>query len=1021
VANMQTNTCTYILSLEGKDIVNANYNYIVGKNKKYKGSLDDSLVKMKLKEIAKEVYSNKAIFYMIEHKNKDGKNKEYRRTNHIISLKFNYNVREYNLIKVKDKEYYAYYNSGVTSKNIINIKFDNGIKKTEKTEETEEMTLVIAIGAKTTLKSKDLPNGFVVKNGVITKTKSDCKTIMNVNDIRRKLYTDGFKITVNNQEIKMVRFIRSSGSAKDGNCYFIDEKLNGKIMEWLMMGLNYSKTDEIDLAGIEAYISLTSSSNINTIILEPKNILLIQEQFSKFPDTVLATRIEKINDEDRLVTEKEEKTIENNLWDGQSLLDSNMFEENGYGDKGYLLLRNRFTKTAAFQTHIQKFFSDNKITLEQIKAVPGNHTLAESIEDIKLIVTKSSLKYLKYGIWEDFIDRCENRWGVVKYDKTTKYFNGTLVQSHYQLLSTLQLDKTQIQELIKPSIEYIKLLKNDLEVFKDHIKMKVEDNDNIGVINSTHDLMMEMIKINDVFANTDLFYNYRADSIEAFIKNMRKGHILIPGNYSVLFSCGFEMLKASCGLWTVDEDDPVLGKDEVICTNFNEGEELLGCRSPHITMANLWLMRNKRNDNYQDYFNLTPQILVVNPIICNIMERLNSCDFDSDSIMVTNLSLLIDAVRENYNNFLVPTNYIDYVKFPPKLRCNTSAEKAELDIKTSNNLIGEIVNLSQHLNSIIMEKINSNIDPNSDEVQDIYRDIAQLAIMSCLEIDAVKREIPVNNEKELELIKDRWCVERYKNKPIFFKILAKDKAKKGKKHLIITSKYRKYNISMDYLQACITKMVKGTRADYRKNIPTITELLIDPSVKLTDAERKKCDRIIEEVTQLKAEINAIWRDESKETEEKYIDHSNRKQSYIEKLSGEKVSANVISYIICQLDKMQKQNDRRSAVKKIELLENELTEIDEKIQLVKETKLINKLIRQRGSIKRKLLHLNKSKELNGMGRLLVSCLYSSHRDDFISLFEQKARIVKYLYLVNKDRKNEDGIIKIFDNYYKKELV
>ena len=72
------------------------------------------------------------------------------------------------------------------------------------------------------------------------------------------------------------------------------------------------------------------------------------------------------------------------IWDGESLLDVSEFENAGYGDKGMMLLRNRFFKTCAFNTNLQKWFEDNNI--KEIRQLAG-YTTARKVEDIKLVIT----------------------------------------------------------------------------------------------------------------------------------------------------------------------------------------------------------------------------------------------------------------------------------------------------------------------------------------------------------------------------------------------------------------------------------------------------------------------------------------------------------------------------------------------------------------------------------------------------------------------------------------------------------
>lgn len=62
-------------------------------------------------------------------------------------------------------------------------------------------------------------------------------------------------------------------------------------------------------------------------------------------------------------------------------------------------------------------------------------------------------------------------------------------------------------------------------------------------------------------------------------------------------------------------------------------------------------------------------------------------DYDSDTILITDHPKLIEIAKRHDGEFLVPTNMISSEKIK---RHFTSEDKADLDIKTSVNKIGEI-------------------------------------------------------------------------------------------------------------------------------------------------------------------------------------------------------------------------------------------------------------------------------------------------------------------------------------------
>jgi hypothetical protein len=967
----------YIYSIEGKDLYKKTIE--IKKGRKFKASLDYSLESIQIEKVAQAVYKNKKdkenIFYQEEEK-------QY--TNKVINLTFKYNVKEYNLITIKESKYYVHLNSELDSKKIKEIVFDNGVYI------KDSIIQAIEIGAETTLISKEIPQGFGIKDGKIYLTTTGTKTIANSDKVREDLYKDGFNIKYSEKTtIEYVRFKRSSGSSRVGKCLFIDKRLYKDILEWSMMGLVFGFDEEIDLAGLEAYISLTVSSIIDTIQIEPKNILLIDDYESVFKDTVMITKVVKekyIDDNgeekerDRLFTEPKETEITNSIWDGESMGDESLFEEK-YKDKGFILLRNRMVKTAVFNCGVQRFFADNNIT--EISQLNGK-TIATKIEDIKLITTPSSIKYLKYGTWENFISRCTDEWGVVKYDKPTHYFNGRMVQTHYQLLNTIQMDETETKLLLKDSLDYVKLLKTDIRVFREHLHIKIKDSIEYGEINSTDEFMMTMLQLNNRFENTDLFNKFRQDSIESYVRNMKKGHILIRGNYSVLCGNGIEMLKASCK----DKEGKllfnrvsVLDKDEVCCKNFSYGKPLIGSRSPHVTIGNIWLPKNANKvkfDIISKYFNSSKQIVHVNSIKTNVLERLSSADFDSDALLLSDNELLISKAKINYDKFLVPTSMVEAKKVA---RLNNAEQKCDLDIKTSKNLIGEIINCSQILNSQLWDLLNSKKYKIEDkEITELYAIISQLDVMSCIEIDRAKKEFSVDNQLELDDIRGKHINDN--KKPMFFGFLSKEKIiKQNKKNKDVektikynSKKYRKHKTTMDYLINVISKEVRGMTQNYRKGenaIVTFGELLSkDGDVKIANASITVCKSIIEKSLETKQKINNAWNNENLTSEEKYKNTSDIKNDFLNLVSQKLVTSATIKKIIYDLN------------------------------------LDSKKIKDNIEIRT---------ELNKASRQLLSVLYKAHKDAFIELFTESKEKIETIKRCNKMESGKQ-YIKIYDMNY-----
>lgn len=606
-------------------------------------------------------------------------------------------------------------------------------------------------------------------------------TLKTRESLRHDLYANGFVC----DGIRYVRFKRSSGSSRVGKCLFINEQLYSRMNQWSRCGVTVRKGAKIDLAAWESSISLTMSSIIGTLHLEPENILLIEDEQSTFMDTTLAVGL----DGTWLTAAPQTVEISNCIWDGQSLLDESMFAN--YQNYGMLLLRTRFFKSACFRTDIQQFFKDNGIT--EVSQLNGK-TRAKKIEDIKLITTPSSVKYLKFGDFDTWLDLLEPDFGIVKHDKPTHYFDGRMVQAHYQLLNTLHMSREDVEELLRPSYEYLDQLEKDPAVLRFHVKRKNTE-EQFHPTEIMNDIVFYFLGVNDRFASTRLYHNFKRKVMYAYRNNLKKGHVLVHGTYATLVSNPYEMLLGSIGRFTGTSTIP---KHTVSCSMFAPGSQLLGSRSPHVAAGNVLLTENVMVPEIERYFTLTPQIVCINTIGENILERLSGADMDSDTMLLTDNPLLVEKAALHYEDFLVPTKLVPSQK---KNRYYTDTEKADLDHVTSGNKIGEIVNLSQELNSLFWDRLNSG--STFEEVQDIYCDIAKLDVLSNIEIDRAKRECVVNSVAEMNKIRQKYAPKNKDTrrvKPFFFAHIARSKGYYNPTR----NYYKHHQTTMDYVQEVVS-------------------------------------------------------------------------------------------------------------------------------------------------------------------------------------------------------------------------
>lgn len=784
--------------------------------RKFINSFDFSLDLIELLDIYYKKYRRNDFYFKV---------KKHKYTVNVINLTFKYSVKEWNQMNRN-----TFVKFGYDYRNLI---FEDCIAKNKVGE-----IVGIQINDKVLSPISELPKCFSVeeveikdkkdKNKVkeiqkqYKKTKEP-KTLKTNAELRKELYKDGFICN----GIKYCRMKRSSGSARVGKCLFINEPLFKPILKFSSGRIELKEKQEVDLAAYESYISLPSSSIIDTLLISAENILLIDDYESVFKEDVIETH----NENGWLTTSEKNCEISNSIWDGQSLIDVSLM--GNYDCYGMVLLRNLMFKSCCFNCNIQQWFKDNNIT--DVSQLNGK-TRAKRIEDVKLITTPNSIKYLKFDTYDNWLDNLYPRFGVVKHDKKTHFFGGRLVQTHYQLINTLQLSKDEVQEFLQESLDFAQLLRDNPAVVRYYIKYP--DIDEFEPMQKPmldkNDVVYNLMCINDNFTKTKYYQEFLHDLLASYYKNLKNGHVYVNGNYSTLLGNPIEMLQQSIGTF---KGESQIGVGNIHNIRFAYDKTLLGSRSPHVTMGNIWLATNKENKLIDCYFNLTEEIVCINSIGENVLQRLSGADFDSDTALLTDNEILIRAAKRNYHIFKTPTSFVTAKKVK---RYYTPEEQADLDIKTSVNKIGEIINLSQELNSLLWDKMYHG--SSYDDIKELYYDICQLDVMSGIEIDKAKKEFDIDNGKELDKMREKYKEElsdEYNKKkiPHFFSHIARQKGYYNPQK----KNYCKYHTSMDYLQTVVNGF--KIKNPYKKDWLPFVSILDNSLFRTSGVNQNQIDKI----------------------------------------------------------------------------------------------------------------------------------------------------------------------------------
>lgn len=638
----------------------------------------------------------------------------------------------------------------IYSNDIINVSFDRASK-------------VIATDKNGNVKYKP-----VIKKNKKTGTYSfeiveELKTDLSIDKLRKGLY-GGFTL----DDEKYVVFMRSPGKARVGEILYIKEKLLDDFLDWARMGIDFEKIEgTVDVAGLKAAESLILSSIKDEITIKTNEILLIPDKKVPYKIPKGKASITKMGNDGMAITgdNEEETVIENDIFDGQSLLSPEFYHDG----KSMILLRNRFFKSAAFCFDIQKWFKDTHVT--DVKQLNG-YTLADKVEDIKLITTPNSLKFMKqknyikfdsevddleyatFKYWLQHIKEDDCVFGVVK----NEYESGFIKGYNYQVDNSLDLSMDEMLELLKYEFDRIKRAKKDNDYFVNEFiekKERQKTKDKYFRKLRFDNCVCELYKLNKDIQYTDFFKTYKKNMLDKDYKKLLKlgKYKLQESDYCVVCSNPFEMIQHACNI-KQDEWVRIHHGREAYCKHYEDRQDLIATRSPHIYSGNVVCLHNTYHEWFDKYMRLSDNIVVINSIKTDIMDRCNGMDYDSDTLLLSSNPILVKKAKFCEENFPTP---ICKIEPTTKKRYYSIGDFIDCDKTIADAKIGEIVNLSQLLQSYYHD-VRLNPDIESEKKKEILKylrnQISKLASLSGCEIDRAKREFPVKTEKELNKIRD---------------------------------------------------------------------------------------------------------------------------------------------------------------------------------------------------------------------------------------------------------------------------
>jgi hypothetical protein len=909
------NKGTYIPSIEAEEIYDMSVRGLENIMKyEYVGQIPYSLELIKLRSYPK-LFNEQSI-------TKNGKEKF--QSDAIINVKFKNKIR-------KDKEITSFVRGYDSLLNRLLMQYKGLLKEIRKNKKIEENSInkrekerILKTIAYLESKAKDVKGHFKrIKNDKSNPIYHEMKA----SDLRNHLYTKG--ITFKGKHYSFYK--RTASKSRQSMVLMIQDNLLDKMKKWSHIGLDLS--GDVSVASILAYESLVSSSIETVINIDPESIFITGDKFSKFTQPAIEVG------NDLKATPNDNAEIENNIWDGQGLIDVSLMKTIGRENKGMILTRQHFWKSCLFNTNLQEYYRDrHKELINPDKecydsSVPLNYDEWKVkdyfgnwkyVKDILVITTQSSLKFLKidkrsrmksFENWCEQVRKDDSVFGVCKSEKPSKYDDKSYTS--YQMINTLKVDEIGIEKLSKFEYDYITKLqgvKQDDESFDDSVYIEyLEDK---STLTNAYEMMAEMYKVNPETAHTQMFRDYRSKQIYNYKTKVKGGKMRQEGQYATVVSNPVEMLESVLeGKRKNDyiEHSLVLKSDEIYTILHHFDQEYTLVRNPFNSMHNFHKAKNIHHEIFENYFNFTKNIVVINAVKSCVLDRNNGMDMDSDVVLIFNSKVVNNAVDNTLSERKYPV-ILNKIKSDPDPQEMTNEVIASTDEKTakSQRWIGEITNQAQFQVSVMWDIINTEEDceEKEDKIEAILSNVAKLVVLSGIAIDYSKKVVMIDIEQALRDIRSDSSV-KIDTGEVTKKLKPKYKAR-------LKPKFWKYvasgdNESTDYQcpMDLLIKHINGmSNAPGRRN-KSLISLFEAPEGKSDDKQIKDIQELVREFNKGVKKINANKDGDKKCTERQTLieDASNELDDRIAKKTIKKATMYKMIFIVSQC--YSKQNNKKT--------------------------------------------------------------------------------------------------------------
>lgn len=423
--------------------------------------------------------------------------------------------------------------------------------------------------------------GKINEAKIVNQTITDLlfvKDIVNVEVIKKNEYKAIAKNGFDLNGIHYVRLLAGAGQIRRNTITFVNEKLYDYLYESLMCGLK-DRITEINLAKLGAYFALSFSS---ILWVRTPRVCVVKD----FENTIKDQKVDFIykDDDKKACVEERIMDITLNCADGQGLIDP-QFATEWASDMALDYIPSSFVVRSAFiKGNVVPFDFKEYARRNGVTVIKDKWGAEYNIEDIDVLLSESQFKMHKYyNSWQEYLYFTKKygiKWGIARYNKR---YDDEYVLSNYQYLQCLNIEKEDIQQLIAPTVDWIKKIcsgdllysllflfgcKNE-DISYERIYSMAQSNFSKAVVKN-----IDMLQ--DGYVRKKIYNN-----IVDCINKAKIGKIWIKGNYQFAISDPVAQCQSALGLKPVG----LIPADNVY-SNFWRERRISGyvdvCRSPMI-------------------------------------------------------------------------------------------------------------------------------------------------------------------------------------------------------------------------------------------------------------------------------------------------------------------------------------------------------------------------------------------------------------------------------------------------------